>query len=90
MARIAPSYSKVLDMLEIEKLNMLGTTPSRCSSQGPPGEDSNYSESGITVTKDQAAKGGKLNDIYKAQCFIYEQFESIFVTLILNIFSHGI
>ena len=79
MAKFAPAYAKVLDMLEIEKLNVLGTTTSsRCSSQGPPGDDSNYSESGIIVTKDQASKGGKLSDIYKAQCFIYEQFESIY------------
>jgi exportin-5 len=78
LARFAPSYTKVLDMLEIEKLNVLGTTPSRCSSQGPPGDDSNYSESGIIVTKDQAAKSGKHSDIYKAQCFIYEQYESIY------------
>ena len=48
-------------MLEIEKSNVLGTTSSRCSSQGPPGDDSNYSESGISVTKDQASKGGKLS-----------------------------
>ena len=96
VSRLAPHYAKVLDMLEIEKLNVLGTASSRCSSQGPPGDDSNYHESSLQTAsdvkdKDLKNQNGKLagGDLYKAQCFIYEQFESIYHLLAQYCVNYG-
>ena len=62
--KLSPSQAKALDMLDIERSNVLGIH-SRCSSEGPAEE---------TEVKPEVQK----SDLQRVQHFVFEQFENLY------------
>jgi len=81
-SKLAPAYAKALDMLDLEKANVLGVS-SRSSSEGPQSngssEDQSGAENGIQTSSSTADNNSKkTSDLQRVQCFIFEQFENLY------------